>query len=236
MTAIHPEDDFVRVIKGEDMAVGDSKEEVRSMTGQEIIEIPRAEDNAGTGQTNALLAFANAQRNIGKIAKTGKNPHFNSKYVELSALIDATQDALEANHLFVIQTPQMNEQSDFVLETLIMHENGSLAARSIWPIKAKDMNDPQKVGGAMTYARRYSLMALMNVAGDDDDGNLASQPAKPEPNDELKSLLVENAVKPEDFKARLQKEYKKSKLSELTAAEVKKEIKFYKDEGSPAPF
>lgn len=205
---------------------------------QDVIEIPRKEDETPTQNTNmvALMAFVKAQRSIGRVVKTGSNPHFSSKYVELGALLDAANEALAANGLFVLQTPQINERGEFVLETLIMHESGALAARSIWPIKAKDMNDPQKIGGAVTYARRYSLMALMNVAGEDDDGNLASQPAKPEPADELRSLLSENEVNPEDFKNRLQKQYKKSKLAELTLPEIKKEIKFYQTNGGNVPF
>lgn len=208
------------------------------MIEPEVIEVPRSEDTRTESNVTlqALLAFASAQRSIGRIVKTGKNPHFNSKYVELGALLESVNEALEANGLFVLQTPQVNERGEFVLETLIMHESGALAARSIWPIRAKDMNDPQKLGGAMTYARRYSLMALMNVAGDDDDGNLASQPAKPEPADELRNLLSDNEVNPEDFKARLQKQYKKSRLAELTQAEIKKEIKFYSESGGNVPF
>lgn len=201
---------------------------------KDIIEIPRQDEPQPNVSLQALLAFVNAQRSIGRVVKTGKNPHFNSKYVELNGLLEAVNEALEANHLFVLQTPQINERGEFVLETLVMHESGALAARSIWPIKSKDNNDPQKIGGAVTYARRYSLMALMNVAGEDDDGNLASQPAKPEPADELRSLLSEKEVKPEDFQNRLQKQYRKGKLAELTQAEIKKEIKFYEGQGPVA--
>jgi hypothetical protein len=47
------------------------------------------------------------------------------------------------------------------------------------PVASKDPSDPQKMGGAITYYRRYSLLALLGLAPEDDDGNAASKPAPP---------------------------------------------------------
>lgn len=206
----------------------------------EEINLPREEEDDGvptvTKYQEALAAFADAQADTGKVVKTGTNPHFKSRYVELASVIDATTEALHKHGLFVVQTPQIDKNDRFVLETLIVHRNGQAPARSIWPILVKDMNDPQKVGGAVTYARRYSLMALMNIAGEDDDGNAASIPAPIEPKDELLGILKAAEISPETFKARIRAEYKKESINALTLNEVKKEIAFYNKSGSPTPF
>jgi hypothetical protein len=52
---------------------------------------------------------------------------------------------------------------------------------SVIGITCKDPNDPQKFGSALTYYRRYSLLALLGLAPEDDDGNAASQPARTPP-------------------------------------------------------
>lgn len=118
-------------------------------------------------------AFVEAQKAMGDVIKTKRNDHFKSKYAELADVIDAVQGALNANGFSIIQ-PVSTEAGGTVVRitTMLLHKSGqwmrsTLAMR---PVKA----DPQGVGSAITYGRRYGLMAMTGVAPEDDDGNAAS--------------------------------------------------------------
>jgi len=118
----------------------------------------------------ALLQF---QQEVGKIYKKSENPFFKSKYADLSEILTEITDPLIKAGLVISQIPDGDG-----LTTIIIHvESGEyLQATSIMkPVK----NDPQSVGSAITYQRRYSLGALLNLNIDkDDDGNKASTPPK----------------------------------------------------------
>jgi len=63
------------------------------------------------------------------------------------------------------------------LQTNIIHISGKVVCDGGIPLVSKDANDPQKLGGSITYARRYGMCALLGIVGDDDDdANLASEP------------------------------------------------------------
>jgi len=118
-------------------------------------------------------ALVKAQKQFGPALKTNTNPHFRSKYADLSACVEAVVDALNANGVFLMQ--QTAESSDGVIvETMFIHESGeSLSSGKLHVPAAKQ--DPQGYGSALTYARRYSLMAACGIAPEDDDGNAASR-------------------------------------------------------------
>ncbi len=128
---------------------------------------------------NIFQNFAQAISEIGRIVKSGNNPHFKSKFVELSAILDAVQPALAHNNLFLVQRLDVVDSRSYLITQIIDTEGASLPV-SYYPIIAKDDTDPQKFGAGLTYARRYSLMAYLGIAGEDDDGNLAATP-KPKP-------------------------------------------------------
>lgn len=118
-------------------------------------------------------AFPKAQSAMGDVLKNANNPAFKSKYADLAAVVEATIPALNSAGFSVLQFPSFNG-SEVRVATLILHESGqwmrcTLALR---PTKA----DPQGVGSATTYARRYGLQAMTGVAPEDDDGNAASRP------------------------------------------------------------
>jgi len=121
-------------------------------------------------------AFAKAQQEI-KIAYKGEeNPYFKSKYADLTTVWESIRAALGANELAVMQIPEVIDGLQR-LRTRLMHSSGQWieGTYAINPVK----NDPQAVGSAITYARRYSLCAMLGVvADDDDDGNKASEPKK----------------------------------------------------------
>jgi hypothetical protein len=119
---------------------------------------------------NIAVALSKAQAEYNKIVKDSENPFFHSKYATLGACIDATRDALAKNGIAVAQsTKVINGQN--ALETILLHNSGEwISGEYLFaPVK----NEPQAMGAAMTYARRYALCGMLNVASEDDDGNTA---------------------------------------------------------------
>ena len=116
-------------------------------------------------------AFVKAQKAFGPALKTSTNPHFKSKYADLSNVVEAVIDALNTNGIAMIQ--QTHEDATGVtVETLFIHESGETLSSGRLHVPASKQ-DPQGYGSALTYARRYSLMAACGIAPEDDDGNAA---------------------------------------------------------------
>jgi ERF superfamily. len=114
--------------------------------------------------------------------KDANNPFFKSKYVPLENVVSVIDEAIAETGLSYTQETLYNENGLIVLETIIMHESGEYIALGgvvVKPVK----NDPQGVGSATTYARRYSLSAAFGIASDqDDDGNQAISGSNPPAN------------------------------------------------------
>lgn len=118
----------------------------------------------------ALLA---AQKQMTFAAKDSTNPHFNKKYAGLPQVIDAIKGPLNDNGITFIQTPSIPAIDDvrLVLVTRLLHESGEwIEDTAICPMPKQD---PQGLGSAMTYLRRYSLAAICGLYQDDDDGEAA---------------------------------------------------------------
>jgi hypothetical protein len=151
-------------------------------------------------------ALAKAQGQIQGAVKDSTNPAFKSRYADLASVWDACRVALSANGLAVVQGPALADRGVGVT-TRLLHSSGQWAESTL--ILPMDKATAQGAGSAITYARRYSLAAMVGVApDDDDDGNAASQQQqqqrstpKPEPSsqpgtrpalhDSLRSLLQE---------------------------------------------
>jgi len=120
-------------------------------------------------------ALSAAQAVVQVAVKDSVNPAFRSKYADLGAVWDACREALKQNHLAVLQfpiTPTSGEPGDIGLETIVLHESGEfISERFFLPVVKKD---PQGIGSAISYARRYSLMSVLGIVADDDDGAHAS--------------------------------------------------------------
>lgn len=122
-------------------------------------------------------ALVKAQKAFGPALKTTANPFFKSKYADLSACVEAVIDGLNENGVFLAQN--CHECPDGVtVETVFIHESGETYSAGKLHVPAAK-NDPQGYGSALTYARRYSLMAACGIAPEDDDGNAASRPKAP---------------------------------------------------------
>lgn len=118
-------------------------------------------------------AFIAAQQQFGPALKSSTNPHFRSRYADLSACVEAVIDALNDNGLGLVQITHPCE-SGVSVETILVHETGQTMSSGILNLPASKQ-DAQGYGSALTYARRYSLMAICGIAPEDDDGNKASR-------------------------------------------------------------
>jgi hypothetical protein len=118
-------------------------------------------------------AFVKAQKEFGPALKTATNPHFKSRYADLSACVEAVIDALNNNGIALMQTTHPDD-SGVTVETVLIHESGEMIKNGPLHVPASKQ-DPQGYGSALTYARRYSLMAACGIAPEDDDGNAASK-------------------------------------------------------------
>lgn len=120
---------------------------------------------------NIASALVKAQKAFGPALKTNTNPHFRSKYADLSACVEAVIDALTANGIFLMQQTRQCDDG-VIVETVFLHESGEQLSSGPLHVPAAK-HDPQGYGSALTYARRYSLMAACGIAPEDDDGNAA---------------------------------------------------------------
>lgn len=120
-------------------------------------------------------ALAKAQAEMGKALKQANNSHFKSKYADLGNVMDACLPALNAAGIAVIQPTGEDQHGRYVETTLIHGESGEQLFCRVPLIVAR--NDMQGYGSAVTYARRYGLMAMAGIAPEDDDGNAAAKAA-----------------------------------------------------------
>ena len=122
-------------------------------------------------------ALVKAQREFGPALKTSTNPHFRSKYADLSACVEAVIDALNNNGIYLMQLTDEHD-SGVKVSTVFIHESGEqISGGALYMPAAK--HDPQGFASALSYARRYSLMAACSIAPEDDDGNAATASAPP---------------------------------------------------------
>lgn len=118
-------------------------------------------------------AFVKAKRAFGPALKDKNNPAFRSKYADLGACIEAVDSALLENGIALIQETS-EDLTGVTIETVLLHESGEMIRGGKLHVPAAKQ-DPQGYGSALTYARRYSLMATCGIAPEDDDGNAAAQ-------------------------------------------------------------
>ena len=134
-------------------------------------------------------AFVKAQTQFAPALKTATNPHLRSKYVDLAGCVEAVMDALNEQGIGLIQRTHESEGGVNV-ETVFIHESGESMSAGVLHVPA-DKQNPQGYGSALTYARRYSLMAACGIAPEDDDGNAASAKVTQEQADNIAALCDE---------------------------------------------
>ena len=112
------------------------------------------------------------------VKKTGENPHFGNRHVELKNLLPLVKEHCKKNNFFFFQAPQMKDGKS-CLETKFLHKDGESVNGIIELVHKPE--DPQKLGGSITYMRRYMLTCMLGIEENDDDGNMASGHTKKSP-------------------------------------------------------
>jgi hypothetical protein len=116
-------------------------------------------------------ALVKAQTDMGNAVKGASNPFFKSKYADLNAIREACLPGLNANGITVLQPTTVLDGKLYV-ETLLLHESGEFIS-GVYEVVVGKQNDPQSLGSAISYSRRYSLQSMVNIGADDDDGEKA---------------------------------------------------------------
>lgn len=118
-------------------------------------------------------ALAEAQGEMENASKNSTNPHFKSKYADLAEVLNTVRPVLSKHGLSVTQFPSYGDGLVHV-ETIIAHKSGEWMSEKCSAPAQKQ--DPQGVGSAISYLRRYSLAAVCGIAQEDDDANAATKP------------------------------------------------------------
>jgi len=113
-----------------------------------------------------------SKKEFGKIAKDSKNPFFKSKYFDINSLLDHIEPILQKNGLLLLQPIT---DGKVITEIIDVETGDRVSSEIVLPI----LNDPQKLGSAVSYYRRYTAQSLLGLQAEDDDANAASK--KPTP-------------------------------------------------------
>lgn len=117
-----------------------------------------------------VSALCKVQSEMKGAVKDSSNPFFKSKYADLESCWEAARLPLTKNGLSIVQTLDYENGVDLLVTTLAHSSGQWIKGRlRIVPTKA----DPQAVGSAITYARRYAFAAIVGLIQTDDDGEAA---------------------------------------------------------------
>jgi hypothetical protein len=119
------------------------------------------------------IALHKAQKNIKAALKDSTNPHFRSKYADLSSVIDAVKQPLLDQGIIFSQGIS-GVENGVAVETMLLHISGEWMSSTLEIPATK--HDAQGYGSAITYGRRYGLQSMCGVPAEDDDGNAATAP------------------------------------------------------------
>lgn len=121
--------------------------------------------------SHVIAAMIKIQSELRPLIRNREGHH--GAYADLEAVFEMLQPLLEKNDLAVIQVPASGSSGGCSIETRIVHVSGDTLSGVI-TIPTSRQNDPQSFGAAMTYARRYSLMAMFGMVTEDDDADGAT--------------------------------------------------------------
>ena len=127
---------------------------------------------------NIYAKILAAKKEIGTISKDSKNPFFKSNYLSLNGLINAVEDVLQNQDLLLLQPLGNGGVSSIIYDT----ESGEKVESFMM---LPNIQDPQKLGSAITYFRRYTLQSLLGLQAEDDDGNHAAKKTVVIPSEKL---------------------------------------------------
>lgn len=177
-------------------------------------------------------ALAKAQGQLEDAVKDTSGHNY--KYADLASVYKACRKQLSENGLSVIQFPTGGPEV-ITVRTRIMHSSGQWMEDSLTLKPTKF--DAQGAGSAITYARRYSLMAVVGISADDDDGAAASQTGgqsekKSKPSPTPIQSGDPGAPSPTRLKTQINKELRRLKINWAQAG-LKAGIQNLQDSESP---
>lgn len=142
---------------------------------------------------NLAKALLKVQSELRGVVKDSTNPHFKNRYASLEGVIDTIKPVLQKNGIVFLQAPGAFENGAAQITTTFIHaESGEQFSSTIGLPVAKQ--DPQGIGSAITYACRYSLMAMLGLPPVDDDAEDASKETKPHILAEPKATAAQNKL------------------------------------------
>jgi hypothetical protein len=181
----------------------------------------------------ALVAL---QADCPAVRKESSNPHFKSKYASLDAILDVVKPVANKHGIAIIQgDPEADTEGRLSVGTRLLHNSGQWVENAFtMPVERQN---PQGIGSAITYGRRYSLGAILAIAtDDDDDANAGSQKpaakaATPATKPAAKAAVVDAPSRNGQFKAALDKalDYAKCSTDAATEATTRKLKDKWKD-------
>jgi hypothetical protein len=124
---------------------------------------------------NLISSLIQAKKEFGSVKKDSRNPYFKSNYASLDAVLKAVEPALLKNDLILTQKVEFDEnfERSYVI-SLLFHSSGESIDSGKFYLPAGVETKPQEKGAAISYARRYSVQALLGLSAEDDDGNSVS--------------------------------------------------------------
>jgi hypothetical protein len=145
-------------------------EEIQEPKGTSVPENRRKDEWMSPKIDKLAAALSKAQSELKGALKSSVNPFFKSDYADLDTVIKSCFPQLTKNGLSVIQGNDTCDKGSFYVTTMLLHESGQwIKSKLKMPIGGK--KDAQAVGATITYARRFSLSAMVGIAQTDDDGN-----------------------------------------------------------------
>jgi uncharacterized protein (DUF3820 family) len=142
-----------------------------------------------TPQPELAKAMLAAQTAMPKLLLDAVNPHFNNKFVSLPGLLDTVRPVLNTAGLVLTQTPTYTSDGTHALRTRITHA-GSGQYLEDTMLLCLSKPDAQAQGSAITYARRYAILSVLGLAGEEDDDGAAAVAPRPSPRQPVTTTVI----------------------------------------------
>lgn len=113
------------------------------------------------------------QKELEPVTKNKNNPFFKSKYADINAFIEMVRPILLKHRLVLLQPLSTTENGVPAITTMLLDCETGEKIQDTTPIITNEQ-DPQKMGSAITYYRRYALQSFLFIQAEDDDANKAS--------------------------------------------------------------
>lgn len=128
-------------------------------------------------QKSIYQVLLEVKKELGKVAKDKTNPFHKSKYADINSYLEVIEPVLQDHGLVLLQ-PLSNGDKLYITTEIIYSVTGE-SIKSVLPLP--EVPDPQKLGSAITYYRRYTLASLLAMQAEDDDANAASNKSNTKP-------------------------------------------------------